>query len=476
MTKFRGVNLTVSDVQKYAEQEITKVFPDWEKFVTQDARKSRAEIQKETRTAVASYNQFFSDNNLDAIEEVQRFIANLQVMNFTKILGNKLVVPTQTIMREFNQIRNIEVKKALKKGTTQQIEQSHKDFGILTSKLFIIYTNLKQISDALNINERKDLTFGSSPYAETDGRVNQRTIKELQVSKKQASKLAEDIRQIYIAALALGKMPIGNFTGDAIVDIENALELYFKELTEDQHLINKVTLVDTLTGKLEQKLVLEVQGKRSASERELGRLARNVYSGLPFQQKLAKIFEKQKDNFITFKGSNSIISELEKQMMENFLQRKSKLYKSSSTYKKPVNNKTKYTPSTRKRRLTTKQGVAKLSALVTGSKRQRPTGQRRLNILKENINRKLPDAVEANMGRPGLEYQSGRFANSVKLDNLIQGPKTVIGEYSYMENPYATFENSDRWPSGYNPRPLITKSIRELAQKALGNKFTLRKA
>jgi len=98
-----------------------------------------------------------------------------------------------------------------------------------------------------------------------------------------------------------------------------------------------------------------------------------------------------------------------------------------------------------------------------------------LNQLRITINKMLPAKIQENMGRPRLEYQSGTFANSVRLETLVQGPKTVVGQYSYMENPYATFENSDRWPSGYNPKPLISKSIREVATKQLAAKFTLRK-
>jgi hypothetical protein len=38
-------------------------------------------------------------------------------------------------------------------------------------------------------------------------------------------------------------------------------------------------------------------------------------------------------------------------------------------------------------------------------------------------------------------------------------------KYTYRLNPYETFENEGRkrWPSGYNPKPLISKSIRNLA-------------
>jgi hypothetical protein len=93
------------------------------------------------------------------------------------------------------------------------------------------------------------------------------------------------------------------------------------------------------------------------------------------------------------------------------------------------------------------------------------------------INRRLPAEVRRNMGRPALINQTGRFSNSVELSELRQGPKTLIGEYRYQFDPYETFENQGpkRWPTGYNPKPLITKSIRNLAAQYTEQKFTLRR-
>jgi hypothetical protein len=81
------------------------------------------------------------------------------------------------------------------------------------------------------------------------------------------------------------------------------------------------------------------------------------------------------------------------------------------------------------------------------------------------------------MGRPALINRTGRFSNSVKLVNLRQGPKTLVGKYNYQLDPYATFENTGarQWPQGYNPKPLITKSIRDIAIKHTEQKFTLRR-
>ena len=97
--------------------------------------------------------------------------------------------------------------------------------------------------------------------------------------------------------------------------------------------------------------------------------------------------------------------------------------------------------------------------------------------LKAQLNRRLPAEVRRNMGRPALENRTGRFSNSVYITSLKQAQKTIVGEYTYQLSPYETFENTGerRWPNGYNPKPLITKSIRNLAMSIVEDKFTLRR-
>jgi len=55
----------------------------------------------------------------------------------------------------------------------------------------------------------------------------------------------------------------------------------------------------------------------------------------------------------------------------------------------------------------------------------------------------------------------------VQLESLRPTAQGISGEYSYQLSPYETFENtgSRRWPTGYNPKPLIAKSIRNLAMQ-----------
>ena len=97
--------------------------------------------------------------------------------------------------------------------------------------------------------------------------------------------------------------------------------------------------------------------------------------------------------------------------------------------------------------------------------------------LKKEINRNLSTEVRRNMGKPALTYQTGKFANSVQLLSLTEGRNSTIAKYTYLLRPYQTFENQGkyRWPMSYNPKTLIAKSLRNLAQGRIEQKLTVRR-
>ena len=103
---------------------------------------------------------------------------------------------------------------------------------------------------------------------------------------------------------------------------------------------------------------------------------------------------------------------------------------------------------------------------------------RNLLKVKNAINKRLPAEVRRNMGRPSLINRSGRFSNSVQVDSIMPAAQTLMVKYNYRINPYETFENrgSKRWPVGYNPKPLIAKSIRQLSLGLIDQKLTIRRA
>lgn len=106
--------------------------------------------------------------------------------------------------------------------------------------------------------------------------------------------------------------------------------------------------------------------------------------------------------------------------------------------------------------------------------KKKETDAQNLSRLEAILNRGIAKKVQQDMGRPALRNQTGRFANSVQIEKLTKTKAGIAGEYTYQLSPYQTFENEGprRWPSGYNPKPLITNSIRELALQYTTEKFT----
>lgn len=98
--------------------------------------------------------------------------------------------------------------------------------------------------------------------------------------------------------------------------------------------------------------------------------------------------------------------------------------------------------------------------------------------LQELLNSSLHDQIKKNMGtgnrRDVLNYRTGRFAESVKVERISQSRQGMITAfYSYMKNPYATFSQGGRQqsPRTRDPKTLISKSIREIAQTMVTNQL-----
>jgi hypothetical protein len=89
------------------------------------------------------------------------------------------------------------------------------------------------------------------------------------------------------------------------------------------------------------------------------------------------------------------------------------------------------------------------------------------------INSQLHDQIKKNMGTPALNYQSGRFAKSARVEKMSESRAGMITAfYSYMKNPYQTFEPGFKQGSeARNPKTLISKSIREIAATQVGNRL-----
>jgi hypothetical protein len=101
-----------------------------------------------------------------------------------------------------------------------------------------------------------------------------------------------------------------------------------------------------------------------------------------------------------------------------------------------------------------------------------------LVTLQSIINSQLSKQVEENMGDGTrtdiLNYQTGRFAESVQVVKLTQGRQGMLtAYYTYMKYPYATFSQGGKQekPRSRDPKLLISRSIREIAQQHVANRM-----
>ena len=92
------------------------------------------------------------------------------------------------------------------------------------------------------------------------------------------------------------------------------------------------------------------------------------------------------------------------------------------------------------------------------------------------INARLHDMVKKNMKSPALNYQTGRFARSVRVTSISQTrQQQMTAFYTYMKSPYQTFERGYAQGSPQrDPRTLISRSIRDAAAQIMGTKFEIR--
>jgi hypothetical protein len=125
--------------------------------------------------------------------------------------------------------------------------------------------------------------------------------------------------------------------------------------------------------------------------------------------------------------------------------------------------------------------------ITSGSKQKKSTKKVSNNLpppttsltsLQSLINQHLQNIISANMGdgssKRTLNYRTGRFAESAKVESMSQSRQGMITAfYSYMKNPYQTFEPGFKQgsPKTRDPKLLISQSIREIAATRVGNQL-----
>lgn len=170
---------------------------------------------------------------------------------------------------------------------------------------------------------------------------------------------------------------------------------------------------------------------------------------------------------LTENAKNKIVAGVKKELLKKPSKTKKVKVKTNS---KAAKKKSRNVVVKKSKKIKSTTIRAALMVKGKGTKRAEQQKQEKaqgLNKLRTIIQKRLPAEVRRNMGRPQLINRTGTFSNSAQLINLRRTQMGISGEYTYKLNPYATFESlgDKKWPAGYNPKPLIAKSIRELAMQ-----------
>jgi len=169
--------------------------------------------------------------------------------------------------------------------------------------------------------------------------------------------------------------------------------------------------------------------------------------------------------FMDQKGSNSINEDIEELIVQTIKNGKAKLKphvkKPAEVSKNIVKSKNTVNISSSTIKLRNQQG--QFTSLINIQ-----------NLLNARINEQVAKNMGSGLRTDILNYRTGRFANSVKIDRVQMQRDSVLGIfYSYMKYPYQTFEPGYKQgsPRSRDPRILISGSIRELATKLISSRL-----
>lgn len=317
-------------------------------------------------------------------------------------------------------------------------------------------------------------------------------IRALNKKIRELNKGSKNFQRESITARGGGFLDIGHGQGSAVntqraqvteemigafsnKNTNSIVDQFLKELKEEISLSvqksDKGPPIDVITVGLESKRLN--RASTSAEKKEVGRL----------NKILEEAVEKFALQFPEMEGSDSSIQKRQKIVISNFIGPlkgiKNVKITGSDTTRKPSHSgkvKAKGKKAKPKKNKMLVKPKSKRVRKRTSSRKSAASQPLQLIVA---LNKELPQTVRNNMRAPALENRTGRFANSVKVTDVVTTPKGYpsIG-YTYDRNPYEVFEMGSRgnWATPErDPRTLIDHSIREIASKfAMGRFYTRR--
>ena len=426
----------------------------WEDFIMMNSTALRNGINRHIKPSLDTYDEYAR-----TLREVDQNQYNL-VMNWLIDYQEEI----ENSQKNFNWTQMI---KDLSWITRQDMLQlDHTEYSVVSFRLRVIYEGLLNLQKSpvyLNalgkpIPKKKAKVADIRKEKGINVEIAKPTFTLIQLKK-----LTEQIRRLFIVAIALRDLKV-----DDPRTLNEVVTEFINSTDAGEWQLIKQNQIDVFNDKGEIGASLATKDfnerQKGVIERLLGRAASNL-----IQKRNTTIFNQFNTvKWTELKGSEPVEEEIVRQMSEIARGRKPKASKSKAIKQGRTKTKAKRSKGI-KDTATLKKGL-KFKRKSTKGPQQRKgveSGETLQEISKiENlINKRLPAEVRRNMGRPALINQTGRFSNSVELENLRPTAKGLSGDFTYQLSPYETFENtgSRRWPTGYNPKPLIAKSIRNLA-------------
>ena len=462
------VETRLKSMQKSAEVKLDKYFAEINK-IARGGKEARSVVESQTLSVTDNHEKFL--NYIDKFNQgfAKMFNTHIEALSGIKDKKGKTLVNTELLRKEYNEFVNF-VNKFTTSLTIPSRQQSHKDYNVIGQRAFIIYTHLEKIARNIELQQNKE--------------ANAKQVAD-------ANMHAETFRKAYMTAIAVSRAPIGLLKGaDSIADMEAAVDHFTNTTnqTEWELIKNKTVNVLTGTGTQTLEIVYKQPKATTEAEKEIGKLMGQAWSNGGVSDRKLKNFL-NKTEFTKLKGSKVLEDEIVKQVTDLALGKKPKPYRNkTSKQKKQAGKSAAVKGSAKLKQLKKKAKSSKLVALGASVNRRSEKGAessvRELLKIQRLINKRLPAEVRRNMGKPALTNRTGTFSDSVFLKYLRPSNNGINGEYTYMltgggtsknrGGVYETFENtgSKSWSTGYNPKDLIVKSIRNLALQYTDKKFT----
>jgi hypothetical protein len=323
--------------------------------------------------------------------------------------------------------------------------------GINTS---IIGYNYDAIRRLLSIAVKAEDRFTMSPLGveniriDREGVINSKSILELGHTTT-STPFAETIRMV----LAYSSNPNLNAELNILLD-----KLYSTQASIGYEFLNKADNSSLPSGTI--TLVVQPRDVNSTLSLEESKLYRSFLNSIVKNLNLPEI-----------PGSNTLKQDAVQYYKDKFVTSVTGKKKANVKKHSPAKGSVKVGSESKKNKVAT----FKNTDLITSSK---TVPEVDLLGLQNLMDQQLQDVVAANMGDGTqeniLNYRTGRFANSVNVERLtISKQGMITAFYNYMKYPYATFSAGGRQssPKSRDPKLLIARSIREIAQEVVTNKL-----